>query len=317
MITKIKWQVTSVFFDDVNTDDIIRADVLQESTDKTFFAKYAFEKFDWKFIERCVKQKSNIIVAWENFGCWSSREQAVYAMSWNNVKAVISKSFPDIFYRNSINNWLVLIKFDDIRLLSLWSDVEVDLKNQKIIVQKWKSKKQEYSFDCDSDDLLLMRSWWRLGIVKEYKKSKKVYVNHALVKDFDEQEGPQTIVEKIVSKQVWKKVLAWDKISALGLDFVYLNEVIAPASIRYFWEDFSLQAKVFDPSKINFIPDHSVPSCSIEVSNGIDSMKDFASKHWIFMHKQWRGIEHIVFIEEWKVLPWNIIVGTDSHTCTN
>jgi len=55
--------VTSIFGNDINTDDIIRADILQESTKKDFFAQYAFEKYDTNFITRCKREKSNIIIA--------------------------------------------------------------------------------------------------------------------------------------------------------------------------------------------------------------------------------------------------------------
>jgi 3-isopropylmalate dehydratase small subunit len=107
---------------------------LQESTDKSFFAKYAFEKYDPEFISRCKKYDSNIVIGGENFGCGSSREQAVYAFTYNNVKAIIAKSFPDIFYRNSINNGLVLIKFPNVEVFKMGDKIEIDLDNKKIIV---------------------------------------------------------------------------------------------------------------------------------------------------------------------------------------
>ena len=309
MIKEVQWKVSSVFWADINTDDIIRADILQESTDKDFFAKYAFEKFDPEFIKRCEKYDSNIIIAGENFGCGSSREQAVYALTYNNVKAVIAPSFPDIFYRNSINNGLVLIKLENADEIKMDDEVVIDLENQKVIVN---GGKNEFSFQAPEEDLFIMKNGGQFGIIQNYLKDKKINI----IKWWNQAEW-QTIVEKIMSKHVWEKVYAHDKISALPIDLVYMNEVIAPAGIVYFYKDFWQDAKVFDPDRILLIPDHTIPSTSVMVSMWIEMMKKFAKKYGIKMFRQWRGIEHIIWIEEGYVLPWNIILWTDSHTCTN
>ena len=320
----ISWKVTSVFGNDINTDDIIRADILQESTDKDFFAQYAFEKYDKEFINRCKQSESNVIIAWENFGCGSSREHAAYALSYNNVSIVIAKSFPDIFYRNSINNWLILVKFDEIEKFKMWDEIKIDLDNKKIILTSpqpspLQERELEFSFEAPEEDIFIMKNWGQLWVVKNYIENKEINII-PLSQPFPPREKGaiwQTIVEKIISNHVWKKVFAWDKVSALPIDLIYQNEVIAPASIVYFWQDFWKEAKVFDPEKIFFIPDHTIPSSSIQVSIWIDMMKKFAKKHSIKMFKQGRWIEHIVWIEEGYILPWKIVLWTDSHTCTN
>ena len=307
---KIIWKITSVFKDDINTDDIIRADVLQESTDKQFFAKHAFEKFDSDFVERCSREKSSIVVAWKNFWCWSSREHAVYALSYNNVKCVIAESFPDIFYRNSFNNWFLLIILENPNdKFKSWDEIDIDLENRLLIN---KTQSNEFSFTLSDYDKGLVEQWWQIWLVKKYNESLKIDIDKkSVLKDCG-----QTIVEKIISKHVWANVRFWDTLSCLPIDLIYLNEVIWPAAIDYFIKDFWDSAKVFDRNKVLFIPDHSIPSCSVAVSEGIDAMSDFAKEQWIQMYKQWRWIEHIVFIEEWKVVPWSIVLWTDSHTCT-
>ncbi len=310
MKTIISWKVTTIFGDDINTDDIIRADVLQESTDKDFFAKYAFEKYDKEFINRCKTAKSNVIIAWENFGCWSSREHAAYALSYNNVTIVIAKSFPDIFYRNAINNGLILVKFPEIEKFKDWDEISVDLEKKEIICNA-----KKYNFKCPDDEIFIMKNGGQLGVVKNYIENKKIHViPNPLIK---KKKAWQTIVEKIISNHIWQKVFAWDKVSALPIDLIYLNEVIAPASIVYLAEDFGNDVKIANPDWVFLIPDHTVPSSSIQVSIWIAMMKKFAEKHSIKMFKEWRWIEHIVGIEEGYILPWNIVLGTDSHTCTN
>lgn len=119
--------VTSVYGADINTDDIIPALFLQQSTDRAHFKKFAFDKFDPDFRERCRQTARNIVVAGKNFGCGSSREQAVYAIKDNNVACVIAQSYPDIFYRNSLSNGLVLLTVPDTSGFRLEDELQVDL----------------------------------------------------------------------------------------------------------------------------------------------------------------------------------------------
>ncbi len=119
--------VTSVFGNDINTDDIIPAMYLLKSDDPEYFATYAFAKFDPEFRNRCLRSQANIIVAGKNFACGSSREQAVYTLQFNRVVCVIAQSFPDIFYRNCLANGLPLITVEDTSGLGLGDQLEIDL----------------------------------------------------------------------------------------------------------------------------------------------------------------------------------------------
>ncbi|MCZ6873292.1 MAG: 3-isopropylmalate dehydratase small subunit [bacterium] len=128
----ITGKVTSVYGNDINTDDIIPASYLQQSTDRKFFARYAFDKYDPEFRDRCQQTETNIVISGENFACGSSREQAVYAIKENNVVCVIAQSYPDIFYRNSLSNGLVLIMVPDASAFQLGDDLRVDLDTYTI-----------------------------------------------------------------------------------------------------------------------------------------------------------------------------------------
>ncbi len=134
---------------------------------------------------------------------------------------------------------------------------------------------------------------------------------------------PHTAVEKIVSRAMGREVQAGEKIEALPVDRLYLNEVIAPPAIINFDRDFGQifreagkKPQVFDPSRVMFFPDHSVPSCSESVSRGIKLMHEFSSQTGVKMYREGDGIEHTVAGEEGFVLPGEIAVATDSHTCT-
>jgi len=148
--------------------------------------------------------------------------------------------------------------------------------------------------------------------------------------------GGKTVVEKIVSLAVGKNVSSGEHIDVLPIDKLYFNEVIAPPAISNFRSDFGpvfeevadqnsrqttitvgkSKFKVFDPSRVCFIPDHTVPSCSVMVSKGINLMKDFAAEQGIKMYKEGDGIEHTVVTEEGFVRPGEVVVATDSHTDT-
>lgn len=94
------------FGNDVDTDQIIASQYLL-LPDIDAMKGYAFESLSPSFAAD-VKE-GDLVVANENFGCGSSREQAPSVLKALGVKAVIAKSFARIFYRNSINIGLPVI----------------------------------------------------------------------------------------------------------------------------------------------------------------------------------------------------------------
>ncbi|ACX72722.1 3-isopropylmalate dehydratase, small subunit [Methanocaldococcus vulcanius M7] len=116
------------FGDDVDTDAIIPGPYLK-TTDPYELARYCMYGIDKEFSKK-VKE-GDVIVAGENFGCGSSREQAVIAIKYCGIKAVIAKSFARIFYRNAINIGLfpIIANTDELEDNDI---VEIDLDNEKI-----------------------------------------------------------------------------------------------------------------------------------------------------------------------------------------
>ncbi|MBU0685501.1 MAG: 3-isopropylmalate dehydratase small subunit [Candidatus Thermoplasmatota archaeon] len=98
------------FGDDVNTDLIIPGKYL-DSYDPAHLAAHAMEGANKEFASGV--KKGDIIVAGANFGCGSSREQAVTALKHAGVSAVVAKSFARIFYRNAINLGLPVVTSSD------------------------------------------------------------------------------------------------------------------------------------------------------------------------------------------------------------
>jgi 3-isopropylmalate/(R)-2-methylmalate dehydratase small subunit len=156
--------VAKKYPDDINTDYIIPAYLLQESWDKQFFADHAFEYYDPSFKAACRANKESIVVAGNNFGCGSSREQAVYAVKYNNVVAVVAQSFPDIFYRNALNNGLLPIQVSDTSKIDPGDELLIDLDARSLLDV---TKGTEYQVVATDAAVEQMKRGGFLGYVRE------------------------------------------------------------------------------------------------------------------------------------------------------
>lgn len=123
------------FGDDINTDYIISGKYKFNTLDLNELAKHVMEDADPDFYKKC--KPGDFIVAGENFGCGSSREQAPLAIKYAKVSAVLAKSFARIFFRNAINIGLPLLECDTDKIKA-GDELEIDLKNG-IVYNKTKS----------------------------------------------------------------------------------------------------------------------------------------------------------------------------------
>jgi len=130
-----------LFGDDVDTDAIIPGPYLK-TTDPHELASHCMAGIDEDFPKK-VKE-GDVIIAGENFGCGSSREQAPISIKYTGIKAVIAESFARIFYRNCINIGLIPITCKGIKNENIQDGdiVEIDLDNKKITINNKK-------LDCD------------------------------------------------------------------------------------------------------------------------------------------------------------------------
>lgn len=101
--------------DNINTDFIISGRYKFSITDMKELAKHIMEDIDPEFPKK-LKSGESIIVAGENFGMGSSREQAPLVIKESGIVAIIAKSFARIFYRNGFNIGLPLIQADTSRI---------------------------------------------------------------------------------------------------------------------------------------------------------------------------------------------------------
>ncbi len=106
MQTKITGRVWK-YGDDVNTDIIFAGKYTYGISDPDEMARHALEDLDPAFAANV--QPGDIIVAGKNWGCGSSREQAVICLKQIGVAALVARSFARIYYRNAINYALPIV----------------------------------------------------------------------------------------------------------------------------------------------------------------------------------------------------------------
>jgi len=98
------------FGDNVSTDSISPGRLMYLRSNPEEYAKHVLEDANPEFAKKV--KKDDFIVAGNNFGCGSSREIAPLIIKIAGVGAILAKSFARIFYRNAINNGMLLIQCD-------------------------------------------------------------------------------------------------------------------------------------------------------------------------------------------------------------
>ncbi len=112
--------------DNVSTDLIFPGPYTYTLRDPAEMARHVLENLDPRFAQEV--RPGDIIVAGRNWGCGSSREQAVTALKYAGVSAVIAKSFARIYFRNAVNNGLLpVICPAAVEAIPAGETVEVDL----------------------------------------------------------------------------------------------------------------------------------------------------------------------------------------------
>jgi 3-isopropylmalate/(R)-2-methylmalate dehydratase large subunit len=123
-----------------------------------------------------------------------------------------------------------------------------------------------------------------------------------------------TLAEKILAAHCGKKAVSAGDFINCRVDLVLSNDITAPIAIREFRK---LGVKVFDPRKVVMVPDHFVPNKDINSAEQARLMREFAREQGIIYFEVGEmGIEHVLLPEKGLVLPGDVVVGADSHTCT-
>ena len=124
-----------------------------------------------------------------------------------------------------------------------------------------------------------------------------------------------TLAEKILAAHTDKKKVSPGDFINVRVDLILANDITAPIAIREF-RRIGVK-RVFDPKKIVMVPDHFVPNKDIASAEQAKLMREFAREQGlIYFEVGQMGIEHVLLPEQGLVLPGDVVIGADSHTCT-
>ncbi len=125
-----------------------------------------------------------------------------------------------------------------------------------------------------------------------------------------------TMAEKILAKASGNKEAEAGEVIMANIDVAMTHDLTGPLSVESF-EKIGVQ-KVWDPEKIVIVFDHQVPADSIDAAKNHMIMRKFVEEQGIQNFYDVReGVCHQVLPEKGHVVPGEVVVGTDSHTCTH
>jgi 3-isopropylmalate/(R)-2-methylmalate dehydratase large subunit len=125
-----------------------------------------------------------------------------------------------------------------------------------------------------------------------------------------------TISEKILAAHAGRSELHPGELIEATLDFALGNDITAPFAIEAFRKAGA--KKVFDRERVALIPDHFTPNKDIASAMQAKLLREFAEEHQLVHYYEIgrMGIEHALLPEKGLVLPGDVVIGADSHTCT-
>lgn len=126
---------------------------------------------------------------------------------------------------------------------------------------------------------------------------------------------PMTIAEKILAAHAGLDEVVPGQLIECRVDVVHANDITAPIAI-----DVCRQVgdEVFDPARVVLVPDHYTPNKDIKSAEQARLMREFAHEQGIehYYEVGCAGIEHALLPEKGVVVPGDLTIGADSHTCT-
>lgn len=125
-----------------------------------------------------------------------------------------------------------------------------------------------------------------------------------------------TMTEKILAYHAGKDKVEPGELISCKVDAVLANDITGPVAINEF-KKIGVR-EVFDRDRVYLVPDHFTPNKDIKSAEQAKILRDFAREQNLTYYFEIgkMGIEHVLLPEEGLVLPGEVIIGADSHTCT-
>lgn len=294
------------FHTDVDTDQIIASQYLLFPTVDEMKA-YTFESLDKEFASKV--QPGDFVVAAENFGCGSSREQAPAVLKALGVKAVIAKSFARIFYRNAINIGLPVIVCKELY------DHVADGDDMELSLTEGIVKTAYGEFVCTKLPPYMQGILDQGGLISSLntpKEEKKEAEGTIPEKEEVQSKRGMTIAEKIIAAAAGVSYVKPGDIHTVKVDRLMSNDGTTHLTIDMYNQKLK-DPHIADVDKLVWIVDHNVPSDSPKTAASHKKMRDFAKKNNITYYEG-KGVCHQIMMEN-HVCPGELIFGADSHTC--
>jgi 3-isopropylmalate/(R)-2-methylmalate dehydratase large subunit len=150
-----------------------------------------------------------------------------------------------------------------------------------------------------------------------------------------------TLTEKILARASGKQTVTPGESVWVRVDSLFTHDVCGPPTIGIFYREFGKGAKVWDPTRVLLIPDHFVFTADTTCHRNLDILRRFAKEQGIqYLYDvvddpegawqydpslgpyrrqygmRYAGVCHTALPEKGHVRPGEVLLGTDSHTCT-
>ncbi|AMV23222.1 2,3-dimethylmalate dehydratase large subunit [Gemmata sp. SH-PL17] len=130
-----------------------------------------------------------------------------------------------------------------------------------------------------------------------------------------------TMTEKILARASGKGSVAPGENVWANVDVLMTHDVCGPGTFGVFKKEFGPDAKVWDKEKLVLIPDHYIFTQDAMANRNVDVLRQFAKEQDIKYFydvgtEKYKGVCHIALPEEGHTRPGEVLLGTDSHTCT-
>ncbi|MEM6337947.1 MAG: aconitase/3-isopropylmalate dehydratase large subunit family protein, partial [Bacteroidota bacterium] len=131
-----------------------------------------------------------------------------------------------------------------------------------------------------------------------------------------------TITEKIIARHAGRPRVSPGENVWVDVDVLMTHDVCGPPTIDIFKREFGQDAQVWDPDKLVIMPDHYIFTKDRHANRNIDVLRAFAAEHDLPHYydvgsDRYKGVCHMGLAEEGFNRPGEILIGTDSHTCTS
>src|SRR5246500_2474950 len=130
-----------------------------------------------------------------------------------------------------------------------------------------------------------------------------------------------TLTEKILARASHRDGVQPGDNIRVDVDVLMTHDVCGPGTIGVFKQNFGKDAKVWDRNKVVIIPDHYIFTADKMANRNVDVLRAFAAEQNLPYYydvgtPRYKGVCHIALPEEGHTRPGEILLGTDSHTCT-